>query len=193
MSNSLSLVVALESIARIDRELTIAVDQASTLAAHTYSAHRALGETNAERQVLARFVAQDAEANTAYLRLAELEVAAGAWPVVIQNAERSLAVDPLVPTPYHLLAEASQHTGNTNQVIQANRALLQLDPPNPAEVHFQLARALYGVGDPAARRQVLEALEEAPRYRAALGLLLDLNRAASQPETKAPPPVGSTP
>jgi len=44
MSNSLSLVVALESIARIDRELTIAVDQASTLAAHTYSAHRALGE-----------------------------------------------------------------------------------------------------------------------------------------------------
>lgn len=44
MSNSLNLAVALESIARIDRELTNATDQASTLAAHTYSAHRALRE-----------------------------------------------------------------------------------------------------------------------------------------------------
>jgi tetratricopeptide (TPR) repeat protein len=144
------------------------------------AAHRALGETNAERQVLSRFAQEDDEAKQAYLRLAELGVAANDWPEVVQNVQRCLAVDPLVATPYKFLAQASRHTGETTQAILANRALLQLDPPNPAEVHYELARALHKMGDPAARRQVLEALEEAPRYRAALALLLEINDSAAR-------------
>ncbi len=155
--------------------------------------HRALGETNAEREVLARFAQEDDEAKEAYLRLAELGAAAQDWPRVIENAQRCLAVDPLVGTPYQLLAQASQHTGDNAQAILANRALLQLDPSNPAEVHFELAQALSRTGDPAARRQVLEALEEAPRYRAALNLLLEINRAAPQPKPEAPQPASTTP
>ena len=91
------------------------------------------------------------------------------------NAERSLAVDPLVSTPYAFLARASRHVDDVNHAIKANRALLQLDPPNPAEVHFQLAQALNQSGDPDARRQVLQALEDAPRFRQALQLLLKLH------------------
>jgi tetratricopeptide (TPR) repeat protein len=150
------------------------------------AAHRALGETNAEREVLTRFAQQDDEANPVYLRLAELDAAGNDWSNVVNNVERSLAVDPLVATPYKLLAKASQRTGDSLQAIVANRALLHLDPPNPAEVHYELAQALRKTGDPGARRQVLQALEEAPRYRAALGLLLDLNT-NSNPSVAGPP------
>ena len=53
--------------------------------------------------------------------------------------------------------------------------MLQLDPTDPAEVHYQLARNLNRQGDGgAARRHVLKALEEAPRYRDAHRLLLEL-------------------
>jgi tetratricopeptide (TPR) repeat protein len=140
--------------------------------------HRQLGETNAERQVLTRWAHEDDEANQAYLRLAELCVNTRDWSEVILNAQRSLAVDPLVATPYQLLARASRQAGETRLAILANRALLELDPPNPAEVHYQLAQALHKQGDLSARRQVLEALEEAPRYRAALALLLEMNDSA---------------
>lgn len=144
------------------------------------AAHRALGETNEERQVLARFAAKDHEAPEAYLRLMELEAEQGNWPKVIENAERYLAVNPLVPAPYRFLVQATQKTDDTRLGIEACRALLQLDPPDPAEAHYQLARLLHRVGDPAARRHVLQALEEAPRYREALQLLLEINKSSSR-------------
>ena len=75
----------------------------------------------------------------------------------------------------HLLsvATAAQQTGNDKQAIEAWRALLMLDPLDPAEAHYQLATLLHRTGDlKGARRQALEALEEAPRYRAAQRELL---------------------
>ncbi|HEY5914455.1 MAG TPA: tetratricopeptide repeat protein [Verrucomicrobiae bacterium] len=132
---------------------------------------RALGETNTERQVLTRFAERDDEAVDAYLRLMELASATRDWPDVITNALRYLAVDPLVPSPYRYLARASEETGQAQPAIEACRALLELDPANPAEVHYHLAKLLFAEGDSAARRHVLQALEEAPRYREALRLL----------------------
>lgn len=156
------------------------------------SAYRQLGQTNAERDILTRFAQQDDEAKEAYLRLAEIGAAAGDWALVSQNAERCLAVDPLSAKPYQLLAQASKHTGQTARAIRADRALLQLDPSNPAEVHFDLAQALQRAGDPGAKRQVLQALEDAPRYRAALRLLLELDRSSPPAGLAAPgAPEGS--
>lgn len=140
--------------------------------------HRALGETNLERQVLSRWAAQSATAMEAYMRLLDLDAAAGDWPGVARNARRLLAVNPLVPQPYTSLARASEALEDFPAAIGAYRALLELDPPNPAEVHYRLARVLHRVGDPAARRHVLQALEEAPRFRDAYRLLLELERAA---------------
>ena len=67
--------------------------------------------------------------------------------------------------------------------------MLKLDPPNPADTHFQLAQLLHQSGDPEARRQVLQALEEAPRYRDALALLLDINRPPAPAPAAAPTPA----
>jgi tetratricopeptide (TPR) repeat protein len=150
------------------------------------SVHRTLGETNAEREVLTRFAQQDDEAYEAYLRLAELATVSGDWPTVVLNAQRSIAVNPLVATPYQFLANASKHVDNLEQSIVANRALVQLDPPNAAEVHFELGQALYRAGDPDAKRNVLQALEEAPRYRAALALLLKMEEPATAPQPGTP-------
>jgi tetratricopeptide (TPR) repeat protein len=152
-----------------------------------------LGETNAERQVLAQFAQQDAEASDAYLRAAELAAEFGEWLVVVESVQRCLAVNPLVAAPYKLLAQASRHSNDLNQTIQANAALLELDPPNPSEVHFELARALHRKGDPRARRQVLEALEEAPRYQAALRLLVELQNNPPQPHVEVRPPNEASP
>jgi tetratricopeptide (TPR) repeat protein len=157
------------------------------------AAYRGLGETNAERQVLTQFAQQDDEANEAFLRLAELSVGADDWPAVVTNAHRSLAVDPLVSAPYHFLAQASRHSGNPIEAIQANRALLELDPSNPAEVHFELAQALHRTGDPGAMRQVLQALEEAPRYRHALQLLVQIHDAPAQKPSDATPSQAAKP
>jgi tetratricopeptide (TPR) repeat protein len=136
--------------------------------------HRGLNETAAERVALEQWAAREADAADAYLRLMELAEQAQDWKVVAQNAERYLAVNPLVPSPYRFLAAASEALGETQPAIGAYQKLLRLDPADPADVHFRLARLMHSNNDPAAKRQVLQALEEAPRFRAAHQLLLEL-------------------
>jgi tetratricopeptide (TPR) repeat protein len=142
--------------------------------------HRSLNETNEERGVLEEYTERDADAVDAYLRLMELAALEEDWSTVRKNAERFLAVNPLVPAPYRYLAQASEALDQPAAAIQAYRTMLLLDPPDPAEVHYRLARLLFQVGDPAAKRHVLKALEEAPRYRDAHRLLLKIHRAQKE-------------
>ena len=136
--------------------------------------HRSLNETNEERKVLEAFVERDADAVEAYSRLIELAAADEDWNLVRKTVDRFLAVNPLVPAPYRYMAKASEAMEQPAAAIQAYRTMLLLDPPDPAEVHYRLARLLFQVGDPAAKRHVLKALEEAPRYRDAHKLLLKI-------------------
>jgi len=136
--------------------------------------HRGLKETAEEQAALEKYASQEADTVDAYSRLMELAQASHDWKTVNQNAERFLAVNPLLPQPYRYLARASEETVATNQAINAYEKLLLLDPADPAEVNFRLARLLRMNNDPAARRHVLQALEEAPRYRDAHRLLVEL-------------------
>lgn len=153
--------------------------------------YRALGQTNEERSLLAQVIIRDAAAPEACLRLMDLATIAEDWPQVAVAAERFLAVNPLVPAPYRALARASEASGAYTNVAAACRTLLQLDPPNPSEIHFQLARALEQTGDPGAKREVLTALEDAPRNREALRLLVKLGgeatNATALPAREVPP------
>lgn len=153
---------------------------------------RDLGDKKAERAVLETWAALDDEATDAYQRVMELATEAKDWPVVTRNAERYLGVNPLVPLPWRHLAQSSGEQGDTPTAIAAWRTLLQLDPPDPAGAHFQLAQLLRRNGDPVeARTQTLLALEEAPRYREALKVLLELSRTKSDPP--AAPAVSPAP
>ena len=57
------------------------------------------------------------------------------------------------------------------------------DMGDPAQVHFQLAKLLHARGgsETEARRHVLKSLEEAPRFRDAQRLLLEITGETSQP------------
>lgn len=138
------------------------------------AAHRALGETNDERQVLSQLAAIDADALEAYTRLMELDSLVPDWSSVETNAQRFLAVNPLASFPYRYLAQAAESLGQTNEAIRASRTLLMLDPPDPAGAYFKLAQLLYRSGNPGAKRSLLQALEEAPRFREAHRLLLEM-------------------
>ena len=141
---------------------------------------RELKETPQERATLAKLVALDADAVDAYLRLMELAAATQDWPVVAENARRYLAVNPLVPAPHRWLARASEALQRPPEAIAAYQTVLLLDPPDPAEVHYRLAKLLASTDAPAARQHVVQALEEAPRFRDAHELLLKLSPAAAK-------------
>jgi tetratricopeptide (TPR) repeat protein len=139
------------------------------------AAHRGLNETNHERAVLTKRAALEDAAPDVYLRLMELDAAAQDWAAARLNAERLLAVNPLIPQPYRYLARATEALGDRTTALQACQRLLLLDPPDPVEVHYRLARLLQQEGEvAAAKRHTLRALEEAPRFRDAQRLLLEL-------------------
>jgi tetratricopeptide (TPR) repeat protein len=132
-------------------------------------------DTQGEQRALAQWAVYDAENVDGFQRLAELSRAAGDWPTVMASVDRALAVNPLRPAVQRLRAEAARQTDRPDEAVQAYRALLQLDPVDPADLHFQLASLLLRQGDRgAARRHVLQSLEEAPRYAAAQELLLQI-------------------
>jgi tetratricopeptide (TPR) repeat protein len=144
--------------------------------------HRGLNEAPEEQAVLARWAATDVTATEAFLRLMELGDTAGDWGMVAENAERYLAVNPLVPAPHRYLARASEELGRREAARRSYEKLLQLDPPDPAQVHYRVARLLAAEDDRVlARRHVLQALEEAPRYQDALRLLLGLQDTPASP------------
>jgi len=144
-----------------------------------------LNETTAERAALEKWAALEADALEAYSRLMDLAQGSKDWKAVNENAERFLAVNPLLPQPYRMMGQASEATGQTQRAITAYKKLLLLAPPDPTEVHFRLASLLRLNNPPAAKRHVLQALEEAPRFREAQRLLLELAQ-ANPDSTNAP-------
>ncbi len=148
--------------------------------------HRNLNNAAEERAALEKWAALEGDASDAYLRLMELAEAANDWPTVVTNAERFLAVNPLVPQPYRSLGRAAEHLGAPADAINAYEKLLLLDPADPADVHFRLAKLLRTKNESAAKRHVLQALEEAPRFRDAHRLLLELARTSTSPTPPKP-------
>jgi tetratricopeptide (TPR) repeat protein len=149
--------------------------------------YRRLSDPAAERKVLEELAMKDGDQIPAYLRLMQLAETAGDWPIVARNAERVLAVNPLIAAPYRGLGRALQVLDDREGALTAYRALALLDDSDPALVHYQLATLLHQAGKPReAKREVLKSLEEAPRFRDAHRLLLELSDPARSPAARAP-------
>jgi len=137
---------------------------------------RNLHEPNAELAALKKVAEKESDFVDLYRRLIDLSSAAKDWAGTTKYANLLLAVNPLIAAPYEALAQAGDALGQKEQAIAAYRRLLLLDPADPAEVHYQLARLLHerGNAEAEAKRHVLQALEETPRFREAQNLLLQI-------------------
>jgi tetratricopeptide (TPR) repeat protein len=150
--------------------------------------HRELGETSEERNVLSEVAELEDDVVDVYLRLAELATQANDWPAVARHAEQALAVNPLIKPPHQFLSQAAERLGNDPKAIAGLMALSEMEPTDPAGLHYEIARLYHRTRQlPEARRQVIRSLEEAPRFRAAHRLLLEIAKEQSLSETPATP------
>ena len=137
-------------------------------------AHRNLDETEQERQVLNKLAAICSDTAYAYGRLMEIAMEEEAWQEVVENGEKYMAVDPLLTRLHWQLGRANEELGRDEQAIKSYERLLSLDAPDPADVNYRLGRLLEHRDPDAAKRHVLLALAEAPRFRQAHRLLLKM-------------------
>jgi tetratricopeptide (TPR) repeat protein len=174
----------LEAVAPLERLIELYPEQREPGCAYELLAevHRQLDDRNAERRMLEQLVQRSSDSIRSYLRLMEIGMEVADWRLVMDNAERMLAVNPLLPDPHRYRAVAAEHLGDDARAIESYRRWLLLDPIDPAGTHYRLARLLKDSGQLAdAKRHTLQALEEAPRYREAHRLLLDIVRNEGEP------------
>jgi tetratricopeptide (TPR) repeat protein len=155
-------------------------------------AHRNLSETELERQVLTKLATISGNATYAYGRLMEIAVQQKNWQDVVENGQRYMAVNPLLSSLHWQLGRANEELGRDEQAIESYRRLLLLDPADPADVHYRLGRLLQDRDPAAAKRHVLTALAEAPRFRQAHRLLLKLIYGAPESRISDPRSRGSS-
>jgi tetratricopeptide (TPR) repeat protein len=134
--------------------------------------HRNLGDTRQEAQILATLARLSADAADAYSRLMEIGTEEKNWTQVAENGSRFLAVFPMLPAAYWRLGRAGEELGHEEPAIDAYRRLLLLDPADPVDVHYRLAKLLQKRDPAGAKRHILEALADAPRFREGHRLLL---------------------
>ncbi len=137
--------------------------------------YRALGDTNAEVTALLQIRNHQADGFPSLVRLMELQKEQQDWEGLAATAKRALEVNPLLPVTHELTIQANEALGQESENVRSLQALAQMQPIDPALNHFRTAKAWLARGDQqAAKRALLAALEEAPHYRSAQKLLIDL-------------------
>jgi tetratricopeptide (TPR) repeat protein len=137
-------------------------------------AHRQLGETEQEWEVLGKLAMISSDASYAYGRLMEIATEKEDWQQVIRYGEKSMAVYPMLAQLHWQLGRAYEELGRDEQAIESYQRLLLLDPADPADVNYRLGRLLLAKDPAGAKRHVLMALAEAPRFREGHRLLLKI-------------------
>lgn len=136
---------------------------------------RELGETEKELSVLEDLAKIEADDVELFARLLEMSSANNDWEKTMVYAQKLLALNPLLPAPHRYLAKAAEEMRDDQRVVESLGVLTKLNPLDAADVHYRRALALHRLGKlDSARREVVLALERAPRYRDAHALLLKI-------------------
>lgn len=141
-------------------------------------------KTDEERKTLEKYVSLTDDDLDAFLRLAEIGEEAKDWQLVKDLAQKSMSVNPMLAAPHRSAAKAAEETGDDVLAVASYSALLKLAAFDVADLEFRLAKAEYRLGNlPAAKRHVLLSLAEAPRFRAAHQLLLEVESKSGAAES----------
>ena len=134
-----------------------------------------LGDVESAIEVLSSYWRRGGRDPRALVRLVEWLTAAGR-PAEALPVQRSLAlVTPLSLDERRRLGDFLFDSGAHGEALTEYLAHLSLRPHDLADAQYRVARAYRELGQVAeARRHVLYALEIAPRFRAALSLLLEI-------------------
>ncbi|WP_417383730.1 peptidase MA family metallohydrolase [Gimesia sp.] len=127
-----------------------------------------------EQSYLEQHAKYNPNALAVFQRLATLYQQQENWHAVYQACQDANAINPLDQETQQRLATACIQLNRPAEAVAAYQAILALEPHNPAETHYQLARLLQDTHKQKAKRHTLIALEQAPRFRAAHQLLLEL-------------------
>ncbi len=136
--------------------------------------YRKLGETEQERLILNKLATASANAVEAYSRLMEIAMKQKDWGAILENGNKYMAVYPMLGTVHLQIGRANEELGHNEEAIESYRRLLLLDPADPADINYRLAKLFQDQDPGTAKRYVLEALADAPRFRQAHRLLLKI-------------------
>ena len=144
-------------------------------------AERRLENPEAEADALRKLARISSEALPAYRRLLEIEAERSDWGAVLDNAQKHMAVNPMIAAVHGKHGEALEATGEPEQALAAYQRWLALGPASPSRAHFRIARLLADAEPVAAKRHLLDALADAPRYREAHRLLREMTAPKAEP------------
>jgi len=143
------------------------------------SIYRGLGKLDEERSALVSLSERSSDCREAILRLIEIDERREDWPSLEKWCEQMHAINPIRSDIQQLRAATFEKTENYAKATEALTAVLELEPTDPAKVHYRLAESLQSMGQlDRAKREVLMALEESPRYREALELLVKMSKSS---------------
>ena len=143
--------------------------------------------------MLELLAAKSAEAFQAYQRLIEVNFEKGNWDGVITNAARGLAINPFTERIHYCSGCAHEAKAQPALAVRSFENALRLNPANPSEVRFRLARNLKSDDPAAAKRHLLDALADSPRYREAHGMLIEIVEGRPTTPVAIPPAASPVP
>ena len=133
------------------------------------------GDRDAERGALVELTQRSSDCRVAILRLMEIDDQRADWSSMEKWCEAMQAINPIRSDLQQVRASTYEKLANPAKAAEALAAILDLQPTDPANIHYRLAVSYQALGKTElARRQVLMALEESPRYRDALELLVKI-------------------
>ena len=142
------------------------------------------GDSDAERGALIELAQRSSDCRDAIERLMEIDEKRADWSSMEKWCEAMQAINPIRSDLQQVRALAYEKLENPAKAAEALTAILDLQPTDPANIHYRLAVSYQKLGKTElAKRQVLMALEESPRYRDALALLVKI---ATQPDSILP-------
>jgi len=134
------------------------------------------GKLQEEAAILNDHLKLTADDIGAATRLFDISVETGDFVQAVDIGRMILAIDPSQPSILRSLADVAIAADETTLAEQCLRALIELDSSQAPRWRYRIAQLLKSTDIVEARRQVLLALEETPRFREGLAFLLELEQ-----------------